>query len=76
MDGEASSVNAQQPAEVEKKDDITTSAEQQSTELAKAIEVKAPVVEHPDGVIHYLLCELLSYKDVEDRALTERQGCR
>lgn len=67
MDGEASSVNAQQPAEVEKKDDITTSAEQQSTELAKAIEVKAPVVEHPDGVIHYLLCELLSYKDVEDR---------
>ncbi|KAI9824603.1 MAG: hypothetical protein M1832_001693 [Thelocarpon impressellum] len=30
-------------------------------------EVKAPVVEHPDGIIHYLLSELLSYKDVEDK---------
>ena len=33
----------------------------------KAAEVKAPVVEHPSGVIHYLLYELLSYKDVEDK---------
>ena len=33
----------------------------------KSMDVKAPVVEHPDGVIHYLLCELLSYKDVEDK---------
>ncbi|KAK5278120.1 E3 ubiquitin-protein ligase tom1, partial [Cryomyces antarcticus] len=31
------------------------------------IEVKPPVVENPDGVIHYLLSELLSYKDVEDK---------
>ena len=34
---------------------------------AKVAETKAPVVEHPSGVIHYLLCELLSYKDVEDK---------
>ncbi|KAI9848797.1 MAG: hypothetical protein M1838_000378 [Thelocarpon superellum] len=33
---------------------------------ASHTEVKAPVVEHPDGVIHYLLSELLSYKDVDD----------
>ncbi|KAI9875937.1 MAG: hypothetical protein M1830_007716 [Pleopsidium flavum] len=69
-DGEASSANDQQPAELGKTDDVKPSAEQQTTETtekAKAIDVKAPVVEHPDGVIHYLLCELLSYKDVEER---------
>lgn len=33
----------------------------------KNVEIKAPVLEHPSGVIHYLLYELLSYKDVEDK---------
>lgn len=33
----------------------------------KSAEIKAPVVENPSGVIHYLLYELLSYKDVEDQ---------
>lgn len=33
----------------------------------KAPDLIAPVVENPDGVIHYLLYELLSYKDVEDK---------
>ena len=36
-------------------------------EDAKTAEIKIPVVEHPDGIIHFLLSELLSYKDVEDR---------
>lgn len=31
------------------------------------VEHKVPVVENPDGVIHFLLCELLNYKDVEDK---------
>ncbi|KAJ5489705.1 hypothetical protein N7539_004595 [Penicillium diatomitis] len=35
----------------------------------KVTEMKPPVVEHPDGVIHYLLSELLSYKDVDDKEL-------
>ncbi len=39
-------------------------------EKPKAVEVKAPVVEHPSGVIHYLLQELLTYKDVEDKDVT------
>jgi E3 ubiquitin-protein ligase HUWE1 len=30
-------------------------------------EHKLPVLENPDGVIHFLLCELLNYKDVEDK---------
>lgn len=29
-------------------------------------EMKAPGVEKPDGVIHFLLCELLQWKDIED----------
>ncbi|KAF2272792.1 uncharacterized protein EI97DRAFT_196139 [Westerdykella ornata] len=35
-------------------------------ERTKTSELKPPVVENPDGVIHYLLCELLAYKDVDD----------
>lgn len=34
---------------------------------AKANEVKPPVVEHPDGIVHFILSQLLSYKDVEDQ---------
>ncbi|KAL1959539.1 hypothetical protein VTO42DRAFT_1984 [Malbranchea cinnamomea] len=36
-------------------------------EKAKAVELKTPIVEHPDGVIHYILSELLSYRDVDDK---------
>ncbi|KAF3481342.1 DNA binding protein URE-B1 [Arthroderma uncinatum] len=32
-------------------------------------ELKTPIVEHPDGVVHYLLSELLSYRDVDDKEL-------
>ncbi|KAI9804681.1 MAG: hypothetical protein M1833_006756 [Piccolia ochrophora] len=39
-------------------------------------EVKAPTVEHPDGVIHYLLCELLSYKDVEDKDVSSTKDAK
>ncbi|KAL8661542.1 MAG: hypothetical protein Q9202_005487 [Teloschistes flavicans] len=34
---------------------------------SRAAEVKPPVVENPSGVIHYILCEILSYRDVEDK---------
>ncbi|KAL4909049.1 hypothetical protein BDW74DRAFT_174265 [Aspergillus multicolor] len=40
---------------------------QDDKEKGKANELKTPVVEKPDGVIHYLLSELLSYKDVDDK---------
>ncbi|KAK2731309.1 hypothetical protein FQN55_004780 [Onygenales sp. PD_40] len=36
-------------------------------EKGKVAELKTPIVEHPDGVIHYLLSELLSYRDVDDK---------
>ncbi|KAI1608030.1 E3 ubiquitin-protein ligase HUWE1 [Exophiala viscosa] len=34
---------------------------------SKALELRVPVVENPDGVIHFILSELLNYKDVEDK---------
>ncbi|OJJ64397.1 hypothetical protein ASPSYDRAFT_1155817 [Aspergillus sydowii CBS 593.65] len=47
----------------EKKSDTA----QGEKEKGKTAELKTPVVEKPDGVIHYLLSELLSYKDVDDQ---------
>lgn len=38
-----------------------------SQEKGKSTEMKTPIVETPDGVIHYLLSELLSYREVEDK---------
>ncbi len=48
----------------------TESHGKETAEKSKTTDVKAPVVENPDGVIHYLLCELLSYKDVDDKVAT------
>ncbi|KAJ4983787.1 ubiquitin-protein ligase [Stagonosporopsis vannaccii] len=36
-------------------------------ERTKTTDLKLPVVENPDGVIHYLLCELLAYKEIDDK---------
>ena len=47
-----------------------------STEGSPAVEIsdksrtsdsKFPIVKHPDGVIHFLLSQLLSYKDIDDK---------
>lgn len=52
--------------------DIKASTEETASQMPDVskvghIEYKLPVVENPDGVIHFLLCELLNYKDVEDK---------
>lgn len=52
--------------------DVKTSTEAVDTEMpdvskSNTHEQKLPVVENPDGVIHFLLCELLNYRDVEDK---------
>ena len=44
-----------------------TLIEQVDNIKGKSTESKAPVVESPSGVVHYLLTELLAYKDVEDK---------
>ncbi|RVX75705.1 hypothetical protein B0A52_00061 [Exophiala mesophila] len=48
-------------ASVESPDDHTDGGHK-----SKGLDLKAPVVEHPDGVIHFILSELMNYKDVED----------
>ncbi|OBT91108.1 hypothetical protein VE02_00100 [Pseudogymnoascus sp. 03VT05] len=45
----------------------TETTEGEAAEGAKAVEHKVPIVENPDGVIYFLLCELLNYRDVEDK---------
>jgi E3 ubiquitin-protein ligase HUWE1 len=72
----SSSNNTKSPIEATKTTEIqihdddkpsTTEDIKNNSQKPKVNEIKAPVVEYPSGVIHYLLCELLSYKDVEDK---------
>ena len=55
----------------EKAEKPTTEAEKtepkEPKEKSRTMELKTPVVENPDGVIHYILSELLSYRDVDDK---------
>jgi E3 ubiquitin-protein ligase HUWE1 len=44
--------------------------EKSDVEKSKSVDMKMPVVDHSDGVIHYILGELLGYKDVEDSETT------
>lgn len=44
----------------------TTEPRPSILERTKTADLKVPVVENSDGVIHYLLCELLAYKEIED----------
>ena len=45
---------------------LTEDSAEEPDSKSKSADVKAPVVEQPSGVVHYLLTELLAYKDVED----------
>jgi E3 ubiquitin-protein ligase HUWE1 len=54
--------------------DVKPSTEPGDKEMADvpktpATELKRPVLENPDGVIHFLLCELLNYRDVQDKEI-------
>jgi E3 ubiquitin-protein ligase HUWE1 len=54
-------------AEAPDADDKEESKEDKNKAQSKGTELKTPIVENPDGVIHYLLSELLSYRDVDDK---------
>ncbi|KAI1388266.1 uncharacterized protein F4822DRAFT_240233 [Hypoxylon trugodes] len=47
----------------------TESEDKQVQDASKshAQDTKRPVLENPDGVVHFLLCELLNYKEVDDK---------
>ncbi|KAK4166134.1 E3 ubiquitin-protein ligase TOM1-like protein [Cladorrhinum sp. PSN259] len=49
----------------------TESADKEMTDAPKTpFDVKRPVLENPDGVVHFLLCELLNYREVDDKEPT------
>ncbi|CAN9169589.1 unnamed protein product [Alternaria alternata] len=54
-------------AEADKPKESSEAPKQPFLERTKTSDLKLPVVENPDGVIHYLLCELLAYKEAEDK---------
>ncbi|OAQ79953.1 HECT-like protein [Purpureocillium lilacinum] len=46
----------------------TETGDKEMTDAPKAHhDSKRPVVENPDGVIHFLLCELVNYREVDDK---------
>ncbi|KAG8423267.1 E3 ubiquitin-protein ligase tom1, variant 2 [Metarhizium acridum] len=46
----------------------TELADKEMADVPKAHhDMKRPVVENPDGVIHFLLCELVNYREVDDK---------
>ncbi|KAI1139536.1 hypothetical protein F5Y05DRAFT_411725 [Hypoxylon sp. FL0543] len=52
--------------------DVKPSTEGEDKHMADAPkthsqDTKRPVLENPDGVVHFLLCELLNYKEVDDK---------
>ncbi|KAH7075400.1 hypothetical protein BKA63DRAFT_296776 [Paraphoma chrysanthemicola] len=53
-------------AEEDRPKETTEVPKQPILERTKTSDLKVPVVENSDGVIHYLLCELLAYKEIDD----------
>lgn len=70
---EANANVAQADTEETQKDDVKQSTESGDKEMPDAHkshhDSKRPVVENPDGVIHFLLCELVNYREVEDKEI-------
>ncbi|KPI40792.1 E3 ubiquitin-protein ligase TOM1-like protein [Cyphellophora attinorum] len=65
VDGNAPDPNA--PVEEQAANSVEGDETQTSEAKHKAGEVKLSVPDSPDGVVHFLLSELLSYKDVDDK---------
>lgn len=68
-EGEDSNVTgaSNEVAESDQPKETSEAPKQPVLERTKTSDLKLPIVENPDGIIHYLLCELLAYKEVEDK---------
>jgi len=56
-----------EPGEAEaSKGPDANSSDKPTLERTKTADLKMPVIENPDGVIHFLISELLNYRDVDD----------
>ncbi|UNI20237.1 HECT-type E3 ubiquitin transferase [Purpureocillium takamizusanense] len=68
--GEAAADSKPVPDETATEDikQSTEAGDKEMTDVPKAHhDSKRPVVENPDGVIHFLLCELVNYREVDDK---------
>jgi len=65
-------VSAEGTAEEDKPKESTEAPKPGVLERTKTSDLKVPVVENSDGVVHYLLCELLTYKEIEDTPETAK----
>ena len=64
-------VQATEDLTIEDVKPTTESADKEMTDAPKTpFELKRPVLENPDGVVHFLLCELLNYREVDDKEPT------
>lgn len=54
-------------SESDRPKDTSEAPKQPALERTKTSDLKLPIVDNPDGIIHYLLCELLAYKEVDDK---------
>lgn len=68
-DDVAPTVRATEGLSIEDVKPSTEGEDKQMTEVSKSMphDTKRPILENPDGVIHFLLCELLNYKEVDDK---------
>jgi len=62
--------DATKPTPTSPAENATLSIEAPADVKKPGFEIKTPSVEHPDGVIQYLLSELMSYKDVDDKEVS------
>ncbi|KAH8177927.1 HECT-domain (ubiquitin-transferase) domain-containing protein [Sarocladium implicatum] len=47
----------------------TETGDKDMADVPRASDAKRPLVDNPDGVVHFLLCELLAYREVDDVAV-------
>ncbi|KAI1173049.1 hypothetical protein F4777DRAFT_581340 [Nemania sp. FL0916] len=68
-DDVAPTVRATEDLSIQDVKPSTEGEDKQMDDASKVVaqDLKRPVVETPDGVIHFLLCELLNYKEVDDK---------
>ncbi|KAJ8122765.1 hypothetical protein ONZ43_g1120 [Nemania bipapillata] len=69
----APTVRATEDLSIEDIKPSTEGEDKQMDDVSKTTtqDLKRPVVETPDGVIHFLLCELLNYKEVDDKDVSQ-----
>lgn len=69
----APTVRATEDLSIEDIKPSTEGEDKQMDDESKTVaqDLKRPVVETPDGVIHFLLCELLNYKEVDDKDVSQ-----